>query len=256
MKLLISILAAALSLATITSAHAADKKQPSAAIGKAEAKILAKFKQKYPATSVANISKSPVKGVYEVIMGRNIAYTDADANYLIFGHVFDMASQRDLTQEKIDEMNKVNFSSLPLDKAIKVVKGDGSRVFAVFTDPDCTFCKRLERESLAGVDNYTMYVFMFPIPSIHPEAEAKADAIWCANDQVAAWRDYMLKDKMPESVKADCKTPTRDVMAIGQSLNVNGTPTLYRVDGASLPGAYPTEEINNWLNGKLVRAGR
>lgn len=202
--------------------------------------IFQKLTTKFPNTHITSISKSPMKGLYEVVMGKNIAYVDETASLFLFGHMFDMETQQDLTQARVDELTKVDFKKLPFDKAIKVVKGDGSRVFAVFSDPDCPYCQRLETD-LAGVDNYTMYVFMFPIEQLHPEAPAHATAIWCAKDRGAAWHAFLTSHKLPgdetHPPKMDCATPIAELQALGQSLGVNGTPTLVRPDGKILPGA-------------------
>ncbi|MDD5056554.1 MAG: DsbC family protein [Sideroxydans sp.] len=237
--------ASAAAVVTKKSKIAAQKPTP-------EAMLLAKFKQKYPATTSVTVRKSAIGGLYEVVMGNNIAYTDSEAKYFLFGHVFDMASQQDLTQARIDEMSKIDFSSLPVAKAIKVVKGDGKRVFAVFTDPDCPFCKRLE-SSLKDVDNFTMYVYMFPITGLHPESESHANSIWCAKDRSVAWSDFLLNDKLPEG-KADCATPVQELIALGQELGVQGTPTLFRPDGARVPGALPAPQLNAWLDGKNIQS--
>lgn len=199
--------------------------------------IEAKLHKRFPATQVTSVQKSPIKGIYEVLMGKNIAYIDENADMFLFGHIFDMATQQDITQAKQDGMNRVDFDKLPLDKAIKVVKGDGSREFAVFTDPDCPYCKQLEA-SLAELDNYTMYVLLYPIAQLHPEASAHADAIWCADDKVAAWHTFMTVGKLPTTpAKKDCVSPVADIAPIGHSLGVEGTPTLVSKSGKITPGA-------------------
>lgn len=227
----------------------AASKSPKA--GGMEKKVLARFREKYPATQVSSVTKAEVKGLYEVVMGSNVAYTDADAKFLFIGHMIDMKTQTDLTQARIDDLSRVNFSSLPFEKAIKVVKGNGLRTFAVFTDPDCPYCKKLE-ESLSGVDNFTMYVFMFPIAGLHPEAETHAATIWCAKDRAAAWSTFMLMNQLP-ATGATCANPVQDLIALGQSMGVQGTPTMFRADGARMPGYLPGPQLNDWLNGKSVR---
>lgn len=215
-----------------------------------QSKIIAdKLLKKFPATQVSSVRKSPMKGLYEVVMGRNIAYVDEDANLFLFGHIFDMAKQEDLTQARVDDLTRVDFAKLPLDKAIKVVKGNGSRIFVVFSDPDCPYCKQLE-QSLSGIDNYTMYVLLYPIGQLHPEAATHADAIWCANDKAAAWQTFMKEGKLPEAgVKKDCGSPVADIARIGQSLGVQGTPTLVRPDGKVIPGIPPASTLEMVISG-------
>lgn len=212
--------------------------------------IFRKLSAKFPNTRITSINKSPMKGLYEVAMGKNIAYVDDDVNVFLFGHMFDIASQQDLTQARIDEMTKVDFASLPLDKAIKIVKGNGARVFAVFSDPDCPYCKRLESD-LSGVDNYTMYVFLYPITQLHPDAAAHANAIWCAADKAAAWHTFLTTDKLPvvdpKAPKKECASPVDELAKLGQSIGVNGTPTLVRTDGKVMPGAPSGDGLDSFL---------
>jgi thiol:disulfide interchange protein DsbC len=254
--ILFAITAFSVSVAYAETQAAIHSKKKSAAVAKppTEESVLAAFKKKYPSTTISAVHQSEIAGLFEISMGKNIAYTDKNAKYLMFGHIFDMDTQTDLTQAHLDELNKVDFSALPLDKSIKVVKGDGSRVFAVFTDPDCPYCKQFE-SNLKGIDNYTMYVFLFPIAGLHPEAEGHANAIWCAKDKVAAWQDYMLNSKLPEG-KADCATPIQSLITLAQSLGVQGTPTLLRADGARAPGALSAPQLDLWLNNKKIQTAR
>jgi thiol:disulfide interchange protein DsbC len=159
-----------------------------------------------------------------------------------------MKTQQDLTAQRLDELNVVNFAELPLKDAIRTVRGDGSRILAVFSDPDCPYCKTLEQE-LIKMDNVTIYTFLFPLDGLHPDASKKAKLIWCSTDKSAAWRDYMLHDKPPATGK-NCDSPIDRNVQLGQKLNFNGTPTLVAPDGRVLPGAAPVEKIEKWLTGK------
>jgi len=239
MKKIVSIIASGL-LVMSASAFAGSN-----AVDPGIEQVRANLKQKYPSTTVSSITKAPMGDLYEVVMGKNIAYVDKETKYIMFGHIFDMITQQDLSQARLDELNKVNFAKLPFDKAIKVKKGNGARKFAVFTDPDCPYCKQFEA-NLASVDNYTMYVFLFPIAQLHPDARAKSDAIWCSKDKVAAWHDAMLNDK--ESVSKKCKTPLDSVAQLGQELGVQGTPTLFNSAGLRAPGAMPAQALEMWLD--------
>lgn len=210
--------------------------------------VLIEIKRRYPATVITSVTPSGITGIYEVRMGSNIAYTDEKVQYFLFGHLFDMQNQRDITQDRIDSANKIDFKALPLDKAIKIVKGKGERIFAVFTDPDCPYCKQLER-NINEMDNYTMYVFMYPIPQLHPAATDHSNGIWCAPNRAEAWSKSMVSGEFP-TVIANCATPTDEVVNIGQSLGVQGTPTIFRADGRRQPGALSAEALSKWLDGK------
>jgi thiol:disulfide interchange protein DsbC len=177
-------------------------------------------------------------------MGRNAAYTDSTGRYFIFGHLFDMKEQRDLTVERVEKAARIAFETLPLADAIKTVRGKGERVIAVFSDPDCPFCRRLETE-LDKLDNVTLYTFLYPLEGLHPEANGKAIAVWCAKDRSGAWSELMRSGKVP--TKASCDNPIERNIQLGQRLSIQGTPTLISTDGRLLPGAAPRERIEQWL---------
>lgn len=143
----------------------------------------------------------------------------------------------------------VDFKTLPLDKAITISKGDGSREFAVFSDVNCSFCRRLEA-TLASMDNYKVHILMLPV--IAPDSRRVSDAIWCAGNAAArakAWSSWWETNKAPDGPA--CDTPIQDLLALGQQLAVNGTPTLVRfTDGQLLPGAMPKEFLESWIAGR------
>jgi len=232
----VSILLAALLAA---SSYAGDT---SADVAKA---IAEKLKQRYPATRIDQVLPSPLPGIYEVVMGRNVAFSDAEGRYFIFGHLYDMPSQRDLTAERKESLNKIEWSALPLENSIRFVNGKGERALAVFSDPDCPFCKKVEAE-LARLDNATLYLFPFPIQTLHPNSVARASAIWCAKDRAQAWRDALAGGKV--AGKGDCENPVAANVALAERLGINGTPTLIARDGRMLPGAASAERISAWLD--------
>lgn len=226
--LVLSVLAASTSWAADESADA----------------LAIKLKDMYPATKVERVQRSELPGLFEVVMGRNAAYTDSTGRYFIFGHLFDMKEQRDLTAERVEKVARIAFDSLPLVDAIKTVRGKGERVIAVFSDPDCPFCRRLESE-LDKLDNVTLYTFMYPMEGLHPEAKGKSVAVWCAKDRSGAWSELMRSGKVPP--KSSCDNPIERNIQLGQRLSIQGTPTLIANDGRLLPGAAPRDRIEQWL---------
>lgn len=243
MKKLLASICAGLAIGACNIAFADDSPQSQS---HDQAQILTMLKEKFPSTHVDSIRKAEMGDLYEIRMGTNIAYVDKNMKYFLFGHIFDMTTQQDLTQARINEADKVDFAKLTFKDAIKVKKGNGKRVFAVFTDPECPYCKKLE-ESLAGVDNYTMYIFLYPLAELHPAAKAKAVAIWCSKDRAKAYHENMTNGIDETKVKP-CATPLDQIAALGQSLHVNGTPTLIRADGVKLPGYAPATALNTWLD--------
>ena len=105
------------------------------------------------------------------------------------------------------ELSRVAFDSLPLELAIKRVKGNGARKLAIFSDADCPFCARLENE-LKSIDNVTIYTFLYPIDQLHPDAARKSRMIWCAPDKVKAWDAFFASGALPAN-NGDCDNPAR-----------------------------------------------
>jgi hypothetical protein len=124
------------------------------------ATIKQNIESRFPGAHVLDVQPSVVPGLYELYMGDQIVYSDAAGDYLVMGPVVDAQTHDNLTEARLNEHGRIKFASLPLDRAIKVVKGNGRRKFAVFSDPDCPFCQQLEK-SLLPVTDLTMYVFLF-----------------------------------------------------------------------------------------------
>lgn len=203
------------------------------------------LKNKYPNSTFGEIKETPIPGVFEIGMGKYPAYVEKDGRYFIFGALYDMQEQVDLSTNSVKQAKAIDFKDLPLESAIKVVKGDGSRVFAVFTDPDCPFCRQLHND-LERISNATIYYFLFPIANLHPEAKAKAVSVWCSKNQTEAMNKLMLKGVDPK--KIECNNPIESNVNTASKYGINGTPTLIRFDGNVAIGARPVSEIDRWLN--------
>lgn len=203
------------------------------------------LKRLYPATTFTNIRVTPVPGIYEFQMGPNVTYADASGRFFFFGRMYDMPNQRDLTEARIQEVNKVDVSSLPTKDAIKTVKGKGTRVMYVFSDADCPFCKRLET-FLKDLDDVTIYTFMYPLESLHPDAKRKQTNVWCAKDRQKAWDDLMLNNL--EAPQAACDNPLERTIELGNRLGVTGTPTIFSADGRKRAGAADSASLSRWLD--------
>jgi thiol:disulfide interchange protein DsbC len=193
---------------------------------------------------VSSVRKAEFLGLYEVVVGGKIVYTNDKGTYAILGNVIDLKADRNLTQERLAKLAQIKFSDLPLDLAIKQVKGNGKRVMATFEDPNCTYCKKLARE-LQNVTDVTVYTFLFPILST--DSIDKAKAIWCASDRAKAWNAYMLNGTAPDAAK--CDTAALDkVAALAQKLNIAGTPAVFLADGSRLPGFMPAPQLEEAMN--------
>ncbi len=200
----------------------------------------------FPEMEISSINKTPYGGLFEVVVDGQIAYATTDGKYLMLGNVIDVASRKNLTAARNAKLNEVSWASLPLGKAIKEVRGDGSRKLVVFSDADCPFCKKLELE-LEKMTNLTIYTFLHPIESLHPAAVPLSKQIWCEKDRLKAWKAYMLKGEKP-SAKGDCDNTVNEVITLGNKLRVTGTPTLIFENGQRVPGYVPAAKLDQMLN--------
>lgn len=191
---------------------------------------------------IDEITKSPMPGLYEVrIGGTDIVYTDAEGNFLIQGNLIDTKQRRNLTEERIDKLTAIDFAKLPFKDAIVWKQGTGERKMAVFADPNCGYCKKFERD-LLNVKDVTVYTFVIPI--LGGDSPEKSKSIWCAKDNTAAWRNWMIEGTTPPRVMASCDASVLDRnLNLSRKHRINGTPAVIFEDGSRAPGAIPAAEV-------------
>lgn len=211
-----------------------------------EASVKQAMQKKYPNVEVKNVAKTPIAGIYEVFAGGEVLYVDENVNYLIAqGRLIDVARSTDLTNERLRILTAIKFEQLPLDLAFTMVKGNGKRKMAYFTDPNCPYCKRLDQE-LVKLTDVTVYLFLYPILS--QDSHDKARAVWCSKDRVKTWNDMMLNGK-PPSTPGNCDTPIEKILSYGKQQGISGTPTLFFANGQRVTGAIPSDQLAKLLDG-------
>jgi len=211
--------------------------------GPIEDQIKAEFKKSVPEATVDSVRKMPNSGLYEVVIGGDIIYTDEKASFIVMGPMIDLKTKENLTDARLRQVNAISFEQLDTRNAIKIVRGNGSRKLAIFEDPNCGYCKRFERDLLA-VNDVTVYVFLYPILSQNSVDQSKQ--IWCSKDPGKMWLDHMTKDLAP-SGDASCATPLDQNLAFGRAKRINGTPTLVFENGERVPGVMPIAEVEKKL---------
>ncbi len=181
------------------------------------------------------LAPGPFAGLWEAVVDGQVFYLDDAGQYLIFGNVFDFKSNRNLTAER-------QFSLLPLDLALKQVRGNGKNVLVTFEDPNCGYCKRLAKE-LQKVNNATVYTFLYPV--LGEDSFEKSKAIWCSADRMKTWNDWMVGGKEVGKAPAKCDLAgLEQSMELGRKLRINGTPALFFGNGERVGGYIPADEIN------------
>ena len=188
---------------------------------------------------IKSVSPSPILGIYEVLVGSDIFYTDVNSKYIIQGEMIEVANGKNITEQRKNDLNRIKWSDLTPANAFKVVRGNGSRQLAIFSDPNCGYCKRLEK-SLQELNNVTVYTYLVPILS--PDSAKKSKQIWCSSDPQKTYDDWMLNGITPTG-NGDCTTPLDKNLAFAKTYGITGTPTLFFIDGSRFPGAARITDI-------------
>lgn len=231
MKFLTLALAAGLLVATAAQAD--------------EAVIRKALAAQFPGAQIVSVTQTPYSGLFEVYLDGQLVYTDAKGQYVFIGDVVDLKNRSNLTQQRLSRLQAVNWNTLPLQDALKTVKGKGERRLVLFSDVDCPYCRKFEEE-LAKVDNITVYTFLYPVEGLHPKAVQASKRIWCAPDRNKAWDDYIARGTVPSN-DGKCANPVDATIALGQRLRINGTPTLIFANGVRVPGMVPAAQLERLL---------
>ncbi|MFY9316890.1 MAG: DsbC family protein [Burkholderiales bacterium] len=220
-----------------------------------EAEIRQALKARLPNVRIDGVQPAPMPGLYEIRFqgrgGPQLLYADPQGTYFIDGSLIEAKSGRNLTEERLQKLTAIEFSALPLDLAVKVQRGNGKRVLAMFSDPYCPYCRRLE-QTLLQIDDLIVYVFMYPV--IRPDLADHSRAVWCAPDRAKAWLELAVGDtpKVPAG-GASCPNPVDKVLELGRSLHVTGTPTLFFANGERASGALEVGRLRARLD-EIARA--
>jgi len=225
------IMSAALSLLglTLSVAHADEN-----AIRQALAKSM-------PSVTVESVKPSEISGLFEVTVGGNIFYVSDDGKYLIQGHLVDIAARTDLTEEKLSGTRKQAIEKLGLDKMIVFKPKVSKYTVSIFTDIDCSYCRKLHSE----IDQYmaegiTIQYLFFPRAGKGSDSYSKAVSVWCADDRKAALTAAKKGDKLDAKT---CDNPVDQHMQLAEDFEVKGTPMIVTEKGNIFPGYLPAKQL-------------
>jgi thiol:disulfide interchange protein DsbC len=207
--------------------------------------VIQTLKQKYPSTQFSEIKPTPVGGIYQVVMGKNVAYVDTSGQYFFFGHLFDMQNQIDLTEGVLEQVSQVDWNKLPLSKALLFGQADAVKKIVVFSDPNCVYCKRFETEiKKLNEQGVAVYTFMFPV--LGQDSREKSISVWCSKNPQQTWNDWMTKGREPSFT--NCPNPIDEVFRLGQSLGLSGTPSVILPNGSVITGYKTANDILSFLD--------
>jgi thiol:disulfide interchange protein DsbC len=197
---------------------------------------------------VESVARLPRSGFFEVVVrsadGPQIYYVDEQASVLLIGQAFDARTGRNLTEERMRRLSAIRWDGLPFQWAITDRRGSGRRKIAIFSDPNCPFCKRFE-EDLAKLEDITVHIFAYAV--IKPESVRQAKAVWCSKDRLKAWNDLMFR-RIEPAAAPDCDTPVEKLVEYGRGLGAGSTPTWFLETGERYSGALPLERVRALLD--------
>jgi len=210
-----------------------------------EAGVRKAFQAKFPAMKIESVTRMPFQGLYEVIFDGQIVYTDEKLSYLMSGNLFDLRGPQELnlTSARRDQVAAGALVKAQAN-AIKRVRGNGKRVVYTFEDPNCGYCKELQKE-LNKMTDIVVYTFLLPILS--PDSVEKAKAVWCSKDRAKAWDDLMNKATLPANAVKTCATPLEENQLLAQRFGVRGTPAVYLANGQQVGGYLPADKLEQAL---------
>jgi len=208
--------------------------------------VRAKMNEMFDQIGPENVDESPVDGWYTVHKGSIVAYVSADGRYLLQGDMIDLDHQVNLTEQTRNVTRREIMSTLEDDKTIIFSPEEVKHRVTVFTDVDCTYCRKLHSQideyMAAGIEiRYLLY------PRSGPASRSwnTSEDIWCSRDRNQALTAAKM-DREFESQKCDASTISEHYM-LGQNVGLSGTPAIVFEDGTLVSGYLPPATLTSRL---------
>ncbi len=199
------------------------------------ASVRESLQKAFPQAPVNGVKASPIDGLYEIESGDNIFYYSPKSQDIILGEIY-TSRGKNLTAEARNAIIEKKVATIDTSKAIKI--GSGKNIVIEFTDPDCPFCRK-SYDYWKTKKDITHYVFLNPVPSLHPKATGKAEWILSQKDKVAAFNDVFsgkFDNSSPQGITEEGKKLLREHLQIATKAHINGTPMFF-VNNKFIPGA-------------------
>lgn len=189
-----------------------------------------------------DVSASPVDGWYTVHTGSIVAYISADGRYLLQGDLVDLDNQVNLSENVRNESRRELMASVTDDQTILFTPEEIKYSVSVFTDVDCTYCRRLHSQ----IDQYLEHgiqvrYLMYPRNGPASPAWSTAEDVWCASDRQSALTMAKLDRDFPTN-KCDASA-IQDQYVMGRDVGLNGTPAIILEDGTLIGGYLAPDQL-------------
>lgn len=208
-----------------------------------------KIKTIFPGIEIDSLQKTPITGLYELMVDDEIVYVSEEGRYLIRGDLLDLDQhKRNLTevkkgQKRLRLVNQVDESTMIVFRPKETKK-----IITVFTDIDCGYCRKFH-EGVPALNQAGVAVRYMAFPragegSLTYQTMAR---IWCSKNPRAA----ITKAKQGYPITdAFCQNhPIDKHLAIVRALGLTGTPVIIFEDGTLLPGYLPPGQLLKRLEG-------
>lgn len=208
----------------------------------------------FPGAIIRDWQPAPMPGLYMFTLNKDerIFFVDPTGQYLLAqAALFDIKSQKNLTQDFILNKRRELLDTVPLDHAIvytptEMAAGAPKKPLLVFDDPDCPFCRELHPEVKQLVaSGVPVAVFLHPVERIHKGATQKSVNIWCAQDRVEALDLALAGKAVPETKQ--CEAPIEANLALARQLGGGPTPYIVLPDGRTVAGKKSAGELMSML---------
>jgi len=192
-----------------------------------------------PQVKPTSITESPIKGLYQVVVGSQVVYMSDDARYMLEGEFYDLKEKVSLSENaksayRLETLNKISDDEMVIYKPEKV-----DTTITVVTDIDCPFCRRLHNEIPDYMENniQVRYIFM---PLKGAADMKKTISVWCSDDQQTSLDIAKAGGDVEEK---SCDNPIRKHLKLARELGVRGTPAIFLESGEMLPGYVPYDKL-------------
>jgi len=215
----------------------------------ADTKIKARLeKMLSPGYEIGATKETPIKGLFEVVVGANVIYVSGDGKYMIDGRLIDLTSQKDLTELRQAMFRKRAIDKIDEDRMVIFAPGKYKHTITVFTDIDCGYCRKLYREIADyGTEGLRVRYLFLPRAGVDSDSFKKSVSVWCADDRHQALTDAKVGKSLETK---SCRNPIQDHLELSKQLGISGTPTIVLESGDLVPGYVSAKRLAAMLNAK------